>query len=336
MKKILITFTIIAITACKSEPKDYVTLSGKIDNYASDKELVIQNRAGFLKVIKLNDDGTFSDTLNVKEGKYLMINSNNYGEIFLKNNNESSLVVDAKDFEKSLTFSGDAADVNNFYAAHSLLRNKYLTLDLMSKTENEFDNVFEDFSKDYTDLKESYNTLDTTFLNSADTDFENLHKSYKNYHNNKLALKRSYPTGSPSPVFTNYENHKGGTTSLSDLKGKYVYIDVWATWCGPCKREIPALKKVESKYHNKDIEFVSISIDRETDYNKWKTFVETNNLSGVQLIADNDWNSSFVKNYGIKGIPRFILIDPNGNIVNPDAPRPSDPQLIELFSELNI
>ncbi len=59
-------------------------------------------------------------------------------------------------------------------------------------------------------------------------------------------------------------------------------------------------------------------------------------LGGIQLFADNDWNSEFVKNYKINGIPRFILIDPNGKVVTPDAPRPSDPKLVELFTELKI
>ena len=62
--------------------------------------------------------------------------------------------------------------------------------------------------------------------------------------------------GTPSPAF-DYENHKGGTTSLESLKGKYVYIDVWATWCGPCIAQIPFLKELEKEYHGKNIEFVS-------------------------------------------------------------------------------
>ncbi len=142
--------------------------------------------------------------------------------------------------------------------------------------------------------------------------------------------------GNPSPTFVNYENHKGGTTSLADLKGKYVYVDVWATWCGPCKAEIPSLKKVEKEYHGKNIAFVSTSVDVANAHQKWVDMVNKEELGGIQLIADKDWKSQFVVDYGINGIPRFILIDPVGNIVSADAPRPSDPKLKELFDSLDI
>ncbi|MBT8268359.1 MAG: TlpA family protein disulfide reductase [Bacteroidia bacterium] len=151
------------------------------------------------------------------------------------------------------------------------------------------------------------------------------------YNKNKNLM-----AGMPSPVFTNYENHSGGTTSLEDLKGKYVYIDVWATWCAPCIREVPYLKEIEKKYHDRNIEFVSTSIDVAADHNKWVEMVKDKELGGVQLFADNDWSSPFVKEYGIEGIPRFILIDPEGNIVTADAPRPSNLQLIEMFEELKL
>ena len=59
-------------------------------------------------------------------------------------------------------------------------------------------------------------------------------------------------------------------------------------------------------------------------------------LGGIQLFADNDWQSKFVTDYAIEGIPRFVLIDPEGNIVTADAPRPSNPKLIKLFEELSI
>ncbi|WP_228851390.1 TlpA family protein disulfide reductase [Aegicerativicinus sediminis] len=161
---------------------------------------------------------------------------------------------------------------------------------------------------------------------------EELKTKLENNYNKFKGLTK----GNPSPQFVDYENHKGGTMSLADLKGKYVYIDVWATWCGPCKKEIPSLKEVEKKYHGKNIEFVSTSIDKASDHSKWVEMVKSENLGGTQLFADNDWNSKFVKEYAIEGIPRFILVDPQGNIVSADAPRPSNPKLVEMFDGLGI
>lgn len=118
---------------------------------------------------------------------------------------------------------------------------------------------------------------------------------------------------------------------LSDLKGKRVYIDVWATWCGPCIREIPALKKLEAELHDENIEFVSISIDEAKDKEKWLTFIEEKELTGLQLMAENDWQSDIATAYNIKGIPRFLLIDEAGKIISANAPRPSSPTIKEVL-----
>ena len=146
--------------------------------------------------------------------------------------------------------------------------------------------------------------------------------------------------GMKSPEFFDYENYNGGTTSLIDLRGKYLYIDVWATWCGPCIAQIPASIKLEKLYHDKNIEFVYISIDVRDrpvyNYDKWREMIEEKSLGGVQLFADNAWDSKFTRAFIINSIPRYLLIDPKGNIVSGDAPRPSDPKLIKLFDSLDI
>ncbi len=82
---------------------------------------------------------------------------------------------------------------------------------------------------------------------------------------------------------------------LSDYRGTVVYVDVWATWCGPCKAQIPALKKLEKKFHGKPVTFMSISLDKVKDREKWETFVKKENLQGVQIMADKAFESDVTK-----------------------------------------
>lgn len=139
----------------------------------------------------------------------------------------------------------------------------------------------------------------------------------------KLAQADSKP-GQAAINFT-YPDLQGKNVSLTDFKGKVVLVDVWATWCGPCKAEIPALKKLEEEMRDKDIVFMSVSVDEAKDHQKWKDFVAKENLKGVQLFASG-W-SDIAKYYNIKGIPRFMVFDKEGNIVTTDAPRPSGTEL---------
>jgi thiol-disulfide isomerase/thioredoxin len=182
---------------------------------------------------------------------------------------------------------------------------------------------------------------DITIENS---NFEQLYYEYNAITNDpkvKETLKEFYinakasEVGKPSPLF-NYENHKGGTISLESLKGKYVFIDVWATWCGPCRQDLPFLQKIEEQFQGKNIVFVSISIDNVKDRIKWSNLVNEKQLGGIQLLADKEFESKFIKSYAINSIPRYILLDINGNIVNANAPRPTDPKLVELLNSLHL
>jgi alkyl hydroperoxide reductase subunit AhpC len=91
---------------------------------------------------------------------------------------------------------------------------------------------------------------------------------------------------------------------------------------------------MEEEFHDKNIAFVSISVDVDQDFEKWKNFVSEKQLGGIQLFADKNWNSDFIKSFSINSIPRFILIDPNGKVVHSDASRPSSPELKEELGKL--
>lgn len=140
---------------------------------------------------------------------------------------------------------------------------------------------------------------------------------------------KALKTGEPSPTFS-CPDINGKTVSLTDLKGKYVYIDVWATWCGPCRGEIPHLKKLEEDYAGKAIAFVSLSCDQ--DKAAWHKMVVNDKLKGIQLYMGT--KNDFMKNYIINGIPRFILLDKDGKIIKADAPRPSTPEIRTIFNDL--
>lgn len=156
-----------------------------------------------------------------------------------------------------------------------------------------------------------------------------LNKSMDKLVNKWIKIK----AGSQSPIFkANYAD--GSEFSIDDLKGKYVYIDVWATWCGPCKFEIPSLKKLEKKFHGKDIVFLSVSIDQDDQIEKWKNFVTKESLKGVQVHAPGAWENDLVKEYNITGIPRFILLDKEGKIITANATRPSEEITEKTISDL--
>ena len=329
MKKsyyILVTFILTSVGFAQNTT---VTFQADIA-YRNGDVLFIKDNRIIVKEIKADKDGHFKDSFEVKEGMYQLFDGVEYAELFLKNGFDLKMKMDAKAFDETIKFSGKGAAENNFLAQATLSESTFKYEDLLAADEANFNKMIDDKKND--DFKKLDNDkLDSQFVVLKKKNIEMSLTGLKQYYNQKLAANKMNNT--PSSSF-DYENHKGGKTKLEDLRGKYVYIDVWATWCGPCRQEIPFLKKVEEKYHGKNIEFVSISVDVLKDHEKWKTFVSEKELGGIQLFADKDWNSEFMKSYGINSIPRFILIDPKGNIVKSDAERPSSPKLQEELDKL--
>jgi len=130
--------------------------------------------------------------------------------------------------------------------------------------------------------------------------------------------------GQPAPAWT-LPDINGKEVSLSDFKGKYVYIDFWATWCGPCLGEIPDYKQLVKDYTGRNVVFISISVDR--DKPKWEEMVNKEKFEWVQLHDANKMNDDYLVRY----IPSFIFIDAEGKIIDPRAPRPSTDELRSLL-----
>lgn len=333
MKKAFILFFVAIFSGFAQNTANTVSLNVKIANRFSDTITISSGRT-FKQKVGINKKGEFQTTFEAsKDGGLYRLNDGNEGTtMFLKNGYDLTLTLDTKDFDETIVYKGKGANENNYLAKKALSDEKF-EIDL----EALFDADEATFKVALAKKKANDISMidgkgfDETLVKMLRPSFDQEEKFLLDYYNQKVAAKKM--EGVVSPSF-DYENHKGGKTKLEDLRGKYVYIDVWATWCGPCIAEIPHLKKVEAKYHGKNIEFVSISVDTDKDYEKWKKMVVSKELGGIQLFADKNWTSDFIKAYGINAIPRFILIGPDGKVIKADAARPSSASLTELLDSL--
>ena len=122
------------------------------------------------------------------------------------------------------------------------------------------------------------------------------------------------------------------TFDFSDFKGKVIYVDFWASWCGPCRKEMPFSRKMHeglTEKQKKEIVFLYISIDEEID--NWKKAVQE---LGLKDAGVNGHSYEMAGRYKVSSIPRYMIINKNGEVVNDNAPRPSSPETLEKLIEL--
>lgn len=188
-------------------------------------------------------------------------------------------------------------------------------------------------------IEELYTTLSKLSVLSINPSLDNISeiKEYmksmkyddlKTELSNKLASVGELVKGAPAIDFE-MEDKSGKKLKLSDLKGKYIYIDFWATWCGPCKGEAPHFEKLRADIPNEDITFIAVSTD-----NSKKAWLEYLNKEDKKTPQYHSADPKLRKDWLIAAIPRFILIDKDFNIVDAYAVRPSSEKAKPYFENL--
>ena len=181
----------------------------------------------------------------------------------------------------------------------------------------------------YGDGTGDYETFNKKFLEWAGEDKEIAQAMINQFMEKKRSTEITQ-AGAQAPD-VELTTPDGKTVKLSSLiQGKFTYIDVWATWCGPCCKEIPFVEKLVAQYKdNPKVQFLSISIDQNKD--AWLKKLEKDKPQWQQFIIQDEVEAQFSKDWGITGIPRFIMINPDGTIFSSDATRPSDPETVKTI-----
>tara|TARA_B110000008_G_scaffold276032_1_gene314589 strand:- start:1966 stop:2943 length:978 start_codon:yes stop_codon:yes gene_type:complete len=323
LKNLLIVALATLLFACTNTKNNHIIISGTITNPKGDTVKFIVQKNTYTTT--LTDDNHFSIILPIDSTTYLSFyHGDESTAMYLKGGESVNLTIDTEFFDETINYEGS---VESSYLAQKYLLGEEANIygQLFTTEKEEF---ITNLNMHIAKVEQELSTVNNEAFVAAEK--ENNVKMLEYYVEKIEAIANLPQIGEPAIDFT-YPDKEGNEFSLSTFKGSLVYVDVWATWCGPCKAEIPALKILEHDYQNNNITFLSVSVD--TDKEAWLNMVADKQLGGVQLCA-NGW-TKITKDYAINGIPRFMLFDANGNVISLDAPRPSSDKIRGLI-EANL
>ncbi len=186
--------------------------------------------------------------------------------------------------------------------------------------------MFDNFSTD------SQDDLYSLYMQQSEGAADSLRQKVTAHHEAMIRKYGHLFPGKPAPNLT-FIDEAGKQLSLASFRGKTLLVDIWGTWCGPCKAEVPYIADLQKQYASrKDVCIISIACDKKAE--KWKAYIAKHPATWPQYLVTDAGNKMLDDEYFCVGIPRFLIIDREGRFITSDAPRPSDASFNEYFKKI--
>ncbi len=322
---------------------DFVQLQNKIDDLKKirlrylDSVLATNNisKNFFTIAVSVIKSAAFTDSLLlVSNNKEFLVNQNKYAG----NLSDLKASFQKNEFQYNFLYYFNATSLLSLEVFNKMIYDINNTKDLVKKY-NYINSNYYDQLRDF--------LLSRTIVEALRSGIEVPKSIISNYENNCKTLVYSNLVKKQLSIYNSILNYNGKEflyamnsndvlnydSIIKSHSGKLIYIDFWASWCVPCRQEMPFAKKIKAKYANREIYFMNISVDRNID--SWKKVSFENDLNEYEsFLFLNADVSKYLKTLDVlSALPKYILIDQNGKILSLNAPRPSDKSLEDLFNK---
>ena len=347
LSAVIILFSLLSCTSAGKKNSDDITISGKIENIGVG-EVVLEHYTGqYLDVVDtltVNEDGTYFSKYKPYEPGYYRLNfyqtqfvnilftgepivvnadgSNPTASFEILNSEEMSYLTELNSIMEK--FQADAQQLNTEFAAASRekddakmeeLRDKFIEMQantnelIKAKIREMGSSLAVLQAVNYIDKDQEFPFIDSIaqVVNREIPDYK-----IKRDFIEEIEKLRKLAVGSPAPDIS-LPDPDGNIVKLSSLKGSYVLIDFWASWCGPCRKENPNVVRLYNQYHDQGFEIFGVSLDRKAD--DWVKAIKDDGLTWVQVSDLKYFESEAAREYNINAIPATILLDRDGNII---------------------